>query len=339
MNTDTFTINDLALDPGLNTLNVSAIDKAGNTSQANIDITLDTSASAVYNYDLDGNLISNSLQGTTWNYNWDAENKLIKACSSLGKTIDYVYYADGNLGSRTVQDTTKYIYDGIHCIAKYNTSNQLINEIVYGPQIDEVLCSIDSSDTAHYYHQDALQSVTVITDGSANKSAEYEYDVYGKIKDKTGTFKNEITYTGRWLDEDTGLHYYRARWYDADNGRFISRDPIGFMGGVNFYGYCYNNSVNYVDPLGLLGQEAVKEQLDKHIGDRLSEDDKNVIAEFTSRQIGVLNLPGLLKNDPKALEALEARVRKALQKADDRIKKIFEELEKIKKELENKNCE
>ena len=68
----------------------------------------------------------------------------------------------------------------------------MINEIVYGSQIDEVLCSLDNVDTAHYYHQDALQSVTVITDGFANKSAIYEYDVYGKIKDKTGTFYNEI---------------------------------------------------------------------------------------------------------------------------------------------------
>ena len=251
MGTDTFTINDLALDPGLNTLNVFAIDKAGNTSQANLDITLDNTVSAVYGYDLDGNLISNSLQGTTWNYNWDAENKLINARSSLGKTIDYVYYEDGNLGSKTSQDSTKYIYDGIHCIAKYDASNQLINEIVYGPQIDEVLCSLDNVDTAHYYHQDALQSVTVITDGFANKSASYEYDIYGKIKDKTGTFDNEILFTGRWMDEDTGLHYYRARWYDSSQGRFISRDPIGVAGGINLYGYVGNGPVNWGDPFGL----------------------------------------------------------------------------------------
>ncbi|MBU1043190.1 MAG: hypothetical protein KJ915_02185 [Candidatus Omnitrophica bacterium] len=152
MDTDTFTINDLALNPGLNTLNINAQDRAGNSAQANLDITLDNTASAVYGYDLDGNLISNSVNGTTWNYNWNAENKLINASSSLGKSIDYTYYEDGNLGSKTSQDTTKYIYDGIHCIAKYDQDNNLINEIVYGPQIDEVLCSIDSSDTAHYYH-------------------------------------------------------------------------------------------------------------------------------------------------------------------------------------------
>ena len=76
-------------------------------------------------------------------------------------------------------------------------------------------------------------------------------DVYGKIKDKTGSFDNEITYTGRWLDEDTGLYYYRARWYNADRGRFISRDPIGTDGGINLYGYVEGNPVNFGDPLGL----------------------------------------------------------------------------------------
>jgi len=43
----------------------------------------------------------------------------------------------------------------------------------------------------------------------------------------------------------------RARYYDADTGRFISEDPIGFEGGINLYAYCNNNPVNFVDPLGL----------------------------------------------------------------------------------------
>ncbi|MBU1043438.1 MAG: hypothetical protein KJ915_03445 [Candidatus Omnitrophica bacterium] len=140
IDSDTFTINDLVLNPGLNILNINAQDRAGNSAQANLDITLDNTASAIYGYDSDGNLISNSVNGTTWNYNWDAENKLIKASSSLGKSIDYVYYEDGNLGSKTQSaslNTQYYIYDGIHCIAKYDADNNLINEIVYGPQIDE----------------------------------------------------------------------------------------------------------------------------------------------------------------------------------------------------------
>jgi type VI secretion system secreted protein VgrG len=60
------------------------------------------------------------------------------------------------------------------------------------------------------------------------------------------------TFTGREWDKETGLYYYRARYYDPMEGRFISKDPIGFDGGdVNLYGYVGNNPENLTDPSGL----------------------------------------------------------------------------------------
>ena len=59
------------------------------------------------------------------------------------------------------------------------------------------------------------------------------------------------TYTGREWDKETGLYYYRARYYDPMEGRFISKDPIGFKGGINLYGYVDNNPINRTDPEGL----------------------------------------------------------------------------------------
>jgi len=56
------------------------------------------------------------------------------------------------------------------------------------------------------------------------------------------------------------LHYYRARWYDPQIGRFISEDPIGFAGGdVNLYGYVENNAINYSDPSGLFPDKYPKQ--------------------------------------------------------------------------------
>lgn len=61
-----------------------------------------------------------------------------------------------------------------------------------------------------------------------------------------------IIYTGREWDKETGLYYYRARYYDPIEGRFISKDPIGFAGGdVNVYGYVGNNAINRTDSTGL----------------------------------------------------------------------------------------
>ncbi|MHB1038450.1 MAG: RHS repeat-associated core domain-containing protein, partial [Pirellulales bacterium] len=61
-----------------------------------------------------------------------------------------------------------------------------------------------------------------------------------------------FTYTARELDSDTGLYYYRARWYDAATGKFMSEDPIDFAGGdENLYRYCANNPLLLSDPSGL----------------------------------------------------------------------------------------
>jgi RHS repeat-associated protein len=66
-----------------------------------------------------------------------------------------------------------------------------------------------------------------------------------------GTRNGIKAYTGREWDPETGLYYYRARYYDPKVGRFISEDPIGFAGGVNFYGYVWGRPTGLVDPFGL----------------------------------------------------------------------------------------
>ena len=53
------------------------------------------------------------------------------------------------------------------------------------------------------------------------------------------------------MDYETGLYYYRARYYDPKVGRFVTKDPVGFMGGINLYSYVSNNPINKIDPLGL----------------------------------------------------------------------------------------
>ncbi|MDZ7620794.1 MAG: RHS repeat-associated core domain-containing protein [Patescibacteria group bacterium] len=64
-------------------------------------------------------------------------------------------------------------------------------------------------------------------------------------------FDNTTLYTGREFDSETGLYYYRARYYHAELGQFISRDPIGYdAGDVNLYRYVRNGVLNSVDPDG-----------------------------------------------------------------------------------------
>lgn len=86
-----------------------------------------------------------------------------------------------------------------------------------------------------------------MTNSSGSVTEQTAYDSFGNA---TTNFSTRYQFTGREFDNFTGLHYYRARWYDANLGRFISEDPIGFAGGINLYGYVGNKPLSFVDPFG-----------------------------------------------------------------------------------------
>jgi RHS repeat-associated protein len=69
----------------------------------------------------------------------------------------------------------------------------------------------------------------------------------------TGTLINPFQYTGREFDAETGHYFYRTRYFDQNNGRFVTEDPIRLVGGFNFYAYVLNNPQNLRDPWGLAG--------------------------------------------------------------------------------------
>lgn len=79
---------------------------------------------------------------------------------------------------------------------------------------------------------------------------QYAYEPYGKATQSGAASSNAFQYTGREND-NTGLAYYRARYYAPGKGRFIVEDPIGFGGGWNTYAYVNGNPIAFVDPVGL----------------------------------------------------------------------------------------
>ncbi|MBI4378658.1 MAG: hypothetical protein HY578_06145 [Nitrospinae bacterium] len=111
--------------------------------------------------------------------------------------------------------------------------------------------AIETKGKVYYYHFDGLGSVTALTDAKGKVAQRYEYDSFGNLKHHGHKVKQPYTYTGRERDRETGLYYYRARYYDPKVGRFINKDPVGFEGGINLYVYLGNNPINFIDPLGL----------------------------------------------------------------------------------------
>ena len=114
--------------------------------------------------------------------------------------------------------------------------------------------------TTSYYSHDGLGSIAHLTNASGTITERYTYDSFGlpTITNASGTvistsaLGNRFLFTGREWDSETGLYYYRARYYSPNTGRFLSRDPLSYRPDANLYRYVWNNSLNRIDPGGLI---------------------------------------------------------------------------------------
>jgi len=168
-------------------------------------------------------------------------------------TITYGYDSAGRRIEKAYDGQTvcKYLYDGSHIIADYDGNGSLLHKYIYGPGVDQPICMIDveHSSATYYYHFDGLGSVVALTSSSGSTVEVYEYSIFGEVSASDPNHPNRFLFTGREFDADTGLYYYRARYYNPYIGRFLQTDPAG--DGMNAYAYCGNNSTNAIDPSGL----------------------------------------------------------------------------------------
>ena len=138
-------------------------------------------------------------------------------------TVSYEYDGLGRRVKRTKgTDITKYTYDGLDVIQDDNGADG-VTRYQNGLGIDDKL-RIESECGVQYFVKDHLGSTNALADSAGVISSSTTYDSYGNA---TADIATRYRYTGRELDSDTGLYYYRNRWYDPEIGKFISEDPIG----------------------------------------------------------------------------------------------------------------
>jgi RHS repeat-associated protein len=105
-----------------------------------------------------------------------------------------------------------------------------------------------------------------VTDAAGALEAEYTYTPFGETTAAGSASANSLQFTGREND-NSGLYYYRARYYDPRTSRFVSEDPLQWEGGGRtVFEYARTNPVNFSDPTGLSAWDCLK-CLWKRIGD------------------------------------------------------------------------
>ena len=219
-----------------------------------------TSNSNAMTHDQKGNLTQNK-DGSS--YNWDFDNQL--AFSSAGTptvNASYSYDALGRRVSKTANNsTTIYVSAGYQIVTEYksigNSPFSEVQSFIYATYIDDPIALINTNDT-YFYHSNQQFSIGAITDINGNLTERYGYNAYGKPVVITDSIlvDNLYFFTGRQLDSETGLFYFRARYYDASLGQFISRDPLNYVDGMNLYrGYF---AINQLDPFGEEGEGVIR---------------------------------------------------------------------------------
>ena len=115
---------------------------------------------------------------------------------------------------------------------------------------------------------------------------------------------NPYGFTGRRLDEETGLYYYRARYYSPKLGRFLQTDPLGYYDSTNLYQYCLNNPVNYLDPWGLNFWTLYDSKFTTHIGAIVGSGNSFMYYSFQPKGLAKPSGEGYLeKREFKSLKA------------------------------------
>ncbi len=213
-----------------------------------------------FQYDANGNTIEKNDNGVITRYFYNSEDRLVKVTDGAGTVI--ATYAYDPFGRRLWKEVdgirTYFVYSDEGLIGEYDSSGQQIRSYGYKPgstwTTDPVFMKVGAQ--YYFYQNDHLGTPQKIIGVNGAGVWSGRYNSFGKADIETGSsITNNLRFAGQYFDVETGLNYNCLRYYSPRYGRYFVPDPIGLNGGINLSIYVHNNPVNFIDPLGLWGED------------------------------------------------------------------------------------
>lgn len=270
---------------GANSIPVVATDVNGNVANKTINVAVTGGTDRAVTYDLNGALIDDGAGKT---YAYDAANRLVKITQGTNLT-EFVYNGSGQRVQEKLNglETKQWIWgsDAQPCEERDASNNVTKNFFgVVGERIEGVNC---------FYTTDHLGSVKEMTDSTGAVRARYDYDPYGRITKVSGDLEADFGFTGFYRHQASGLNLTMYRAYDADLGRWLSRDPIEEEGGLNLYAYVNSSPFIQIDPAGLSAVGTIAgAAFGAYIGASVGAAVGGLLGASSGAAIGTFALPG-----------------------------------------------
>lgn len=203
----------------------------------------------LYEYDQNGNMIKKTKAGITTDYQYDVKDYLRVVNDGTANLAVFDYNYDGMRITKIGNSgEVRYVYDDRAVLLETDAAGQTIAKYNYG---DRLLSLSHKNQGTQFYHLTALGSTGNLTNMDGTVRCSYQYDAWGNFRKTAGSSWNRKTFTGKEWDEETGLFYFGARFYDPEIGRFITQDP--YLGEINTppslhrYLYAYANPLRFID--------------------------------------------------------------------------------------------
>ena len=212
--------------------------------------TITQTSTDTYTYTANGSMstkqetLGSSALSKTYSYN--DRNQLIQYKEGSTVKGTYTYDPEGFRASKTAGGaTTRFYWDRGYTINESDGTNFTARNTI---GIGGIIARKTSAATT-YLAKDIHGDTAYTLNTNGTKDAGYRYFAFGEQWSHSGSQDNPYRYCGEYIDNETGFIYLRNRYYDPKLGRFISEDPA--KSGSNWYVYCENNPLKFVDPWGL----------------------------------------------------------------------------------------